>query len=141
MTAEGSPRRRRAPLVVLAAIVVAAAALLIVAGLNGTVAYYRTPTEASGSSASVGQPIRLGGQVVPGSLRTADVDTEFRLTDGHTAVTVITPAALPGTFREGEGAVVDGVLQPDGTFLARTVAVKHSNEYRPPAVDGDGTVR
>lgn len=126
------PRRRRGPVLVLAVVLVGGTALLVTAALQDTVVYYRTPTEVVQTSSSAGRELRLGGQVVPGSLRTEGVDTEFRLSDGHTAVTVRTPAALPGTFREGEGAVVDGILQPDGTFRASTVAVKHSNEYRAP---------
>lgn len=124
------PRRRRGPVLVLAVVLVGGAALLVTAALQDTVVYYRTPTEAVQTSSSAGRELRLGGQVVAGSLRTEGVNTEFRLSDGHTAVTVLTPAALPGTFREGEGAVVDGILQPDGTFRASAVAVKHSNEYR-----------
>jgi cytochrome c-type biogenesis protein CcmE len=33
-------------------------------------------------------------------------------------------------FQEGQGAVVEGLLEPGGTFRSDLVMVKHSNEYR-----------
>lgn len=128
-------RRPRTPVIVLAGVVCAAVAILITAGLQDTVVYYRTPTEMGQSTAYVGHTARVGGQVLPGSLHNVGGGVEFRLSDGRSAVAVVAPVALPDTFREGQGAVVEGVLQPDGVFRADTVAVKHSNEYRAPAVD------
>jgi cytochrome c-type biogenesis protein CcmE len=130
------------PVLLLAGIAVVGLTLLITAALQDSIVYYRTPTEASQSSAAIGDSMRLGGQVVPGSLRDDGANTEFRLTDGRTAIVVIAGGAIPDTFREGEGAVVEGVLEPDGRFRAATVAVKHSNEYRPrPADIAAGTDR
>ena len=130
-----SRRRPRTAVVVLVGVVGAAVAILITAGLQDTVVYYRTPTELGQSSAYVGHTARIGGQVLPGSLHSVGGGVEFRLGDGRSAVAVVAPVALPDTFREGQGAVVEGVLQPDGTFRADTVAVKHSNEYHAPPVN------
>lgn len=134
-------RRPRRPAVVLGLLVVAAVAVLVTASLQDTVVYYRTPTEVQQTSDSVGRTVRLGGQVVPGSLRHTGRRTEFRLGDGHTSMVVVTTGTLPDTFREGQGAVVEGVVQPGGTLQAGEVAVKHSNEYRRPAPVGDADRR
>jgi cytochrome c-type biogenesis protein CcmE len=115
---------------VLAAIVAVGIGLLVMAALRDTVVYYRTPTEVAHASSE--RTVRLGGQVMPGTVLRDGGVTQFRLTDGHMSVLVIARGALPDTFREGQGAVVEGALGPDGTFLAHEVAVKHSNEYRPP---------
>jgi cytochrome c-type biogenesis protein CcmE len=128
-------RRPSRPVLVLIAIVAAGVALLVTAGLQNTVVYYRTPTEVRQSSTSIGKTLRIGGQVVPASLRNDGASTEFMLTDGRTKLPVVVRGALPQTFREGQGAVVEGVLEPDGVLQGATVAVKHSNEYRPPPVD------
>jgi cytochrome c-type biogenesis protein CcmE len=130
------------PVLLLAGIAVVGLVLMVTAALQDSIVYYRTPTEASQSSAAIGSTMRLGGQVLPGSLRDDGASTEFRLTDGRTAIVVIAGGAIPDTFREGQGAVVEGVLEPDGLFRADTVAVKHSNEYRPPpAGTGPGADR
>lgn len=123
-------RRPRGPVIALGVVVAGAVALLVTAALQDTIVYYRTPTEVTQSSASVGQSVRLGGQVVPGTVRHDGVVTEFTLGDGDSTLVVLATGALPDTFREGQDAVVEGVLQPDGTLRAGTVAVKHSNEYR-----------
>lgn len=125
-------KRPAGPKLLLAGIVGLGLVLLVTAALQDSIVYYRTPTEASQSSTAIGDTMRLGGRVLPGSLRETGASTLFRLTDGHTDVVVVAAGALPDTFREGEGAVVEGVLEPDGVFRADTVAVKHSNEYRAP---------
>lgn len=125
-------RRPRGPAVVLGGVAAAAVAILVTASLQDTVVYYRTPTEVLQSSDSVGQTVRLGGEVMPRSLRNTGRHTEFTLGDGHTSMVVVATGALPDTFREGQGAVVEGVVEPGGILRASTVAVKHSNEYRRP---------
>ncbi|MGW4589741.1 cytochrome c maturation protein CcmE [Amycolatopsis thermoflava] len=131
--AVSAARRRQGPVLLLTAIVVAGLVVLVVAGLQGTLVYYRTPSEAATVAADAGGGrMRLAGEVVRGSVRHSGEVTEFRLADGTRQVPVMVRGALPGTFREGEQAVVDGVLGPDGTLRSDTVAVKHSNEYRAP---------
>jgi cytochrome c-type biogenesis protein CcmE len=123
---------RRRPIAALALIIGIAAAILVTAGLQDTVVYYRTPTEVMRSGPDTHRTVRLGGQVMFGSVAREGDTTRFRLTDGQTNLPVVAQGALPGTFAEGRGAVVEGSLDPDGTFVGHDLAVKHSNEYRPP---------
>jgi cytochrome c-type biogenesis protein CcmE len=128
-----TPRRAR---LFLLLIVATGVALLVVAGLQDTLTFYRSPTEVLHSSEQ--QRVRLGGEVVPGSLRSDGGRTRFVLTDGTTEIPVDQVADLPGVLREGQQAVVEGVLDPHGVFRSDTVMAKHGNEYRP-ATAGDGT--
>ncbi|GAA1801065.1 hypothetical protein GCM10009682_23390 [Luedemannella flava] len=130
-----TPRRARASLLL---ILVVAAALLVTAGFQQTLTFYRTPTEVvHGPSGRV----RLGGQVVPGSLGTAGGLTLFRVTDGTTQLQVEQVADLPGTVREGRDVVVEGQYDAGrATFRSDTVMVRHGNEYRP-AGSGAGSAR
>ena len=41
---------------------------------------------------------------------------------------------LPDLFREGQGVVTRGILQPDGSFKAEEVLAKHDENYMPPEV-------
>ena len=38
---------------------------------------------------------------------------------------------LPDLFREGQGVVAEGVLEPSGVFKADTVLAKHDENYMP----------
>jgi cytochrome c-type biogenesis protein CcmE len=122
-----TPRRSRALLLLL---VVAAVALLVAAGLQNTLTFYRSPSEIA-QHTSEQQRVRLGGEVMPGSLRTEGGVTRFRIGDGSTEIPVEQVADLPGTLREGEQAVVEGSLDGRGVFRSDTVMAKHGNEYRP----------
>lgn len=104
--------------------------------------FYRTPSEAS--SAAVGERVRVGGTVVPGSVaREGDV-IRFHLTDGVRTIVVEQQIDIPGLLREGQQAVVEGVFDGRGVLHADTVMSKHNNTYEPrPGAEqpGRGTVR
>ena len=117
------------------AIIVAAFAYLLYGGLDQNVVYFLTPKEllAKGTKA-VDVPVRLGGQVKPGSVVWNDttLSLRFTITDGTSEVAVASKGAPPQMFRDGMGVVVEGRYRADGTFNCTNLMVKHSNEYRPP---------
>ncbi len=121
---------------VLAAVALVTASLgyVVAGGLRESVVYYVTPTELHSGKVDPRRPVRVGGQVVPGSLRreAASGELRFVLSDGQTALPVRFRGHVEGLLAEGQGAVVEGRLDPDGALRAETVVVKHSEEYRPP---------
>jgi cytochrome c-type biogenesis protein CcmE len=127
---------RRLRLLIAAVVVIAALLYLIIGGIRTSIVYYITPSEllAQGEVAR-GKTIRLGGQVQPGS-KVWDPNTQelrFTLTDGTAGIPVIHRGTPPGLFSEGQGAVVEGTFQPHAIFMARSIIVKHSEEYAPPS--------
>ncbi|MDR7381038.1 cytochrome c maturation protein CcmE [Promicromonospora iranensis] len=123
------PRGRARAWLVLAIAGLGLAGLLASAAQDG-LTYWGTPSELTAQGPPE-RDVRLGGLVVTGSVVEEAAGTSFVLTDGATDVTVRYAGVLPATVREGEGAVVEGVL--DGQVLhARSVLLRHSNEYRPP---------
>ena len=128
------PKHQRLVLVILAALAVLGAVLLAMWGLKDRAAYFYTPAEVAAGKASVGQPIRLGGMVAQGSLeRLPDgVTVRFRVGDGPAEVPVEFRGILPDLFREGSGAVAEGRLRADGTFVADNILAKHDERYMPP---------
>lgn len=129
-----TPRRGR---LLLLGILVAAVVLLSGAALRDTFTFYRTPSEVL-TGRDAGARVRVGGEVVPGSLHSEGGRTVFRLRDGLAQVPVEQDADLPGTIREGQEAVVEGVVGTDGVLRSDTVMAKHGNEYRPA---GEAAVR
>ncbi|MGH2572920.1 MAG: cytochrome c maturation protein CcmE [Actinomycetota bacterium] len=104
-------------------------------GLSSSLVYYKTTTELlrEGPSA-VGDRVRLGGFVEPGSVVQQGPSTlRFVVSDGATSMTVVSSSGVPSLFRGGRGVVVEGTLGRDGAFHADTVLVRHSDVYRPPA--------
>lgn len=102
--------------------------------LQTAAVYYYTPTEAKQRGFATGQLVRLGGQVVPGSLSydPAGRDLRFTVSDGVTAVKVVGTGAPPGLLRDGAGAVIEGSFAADGTFRASQVIAKHDEIYTAP---------
>ena len=118
--------------------VVGAVGMLLAGGLKDNVVYFLTPSElvAQGTDA-VDRPLRLGGQVKPGSVQwdAEALDLRFVVSDSTGEVPVASTGAPPAMFRDGIGVVVEGSLREDGTFASTNLMVKHSNEYRPPHGD------
>ncbi len=132
MTAK--PKHQRLVLVLIAAAAVIAAVLLAMWGLKDRAAYFYTPTEIASGKAAVGQPIRLGGMVEENSLEHLPdgVTSRFRVGDGTADVPVLFRGILPDLFREGSGAVAEGRLSSNGTFVADNILAKHDERYMPP---------
>jgi cytochrome c-type biogenesis protein CcmE len=131
------PARRRAwgPWLAVAGLL-AVLAWLLFSGLSSALVYYLTPTElAARGDAAIGEPVRLGGLVAPGSMSGTATDLTFVLTDGDTDITVHSSVAPTDSFREGAGAVVEGSLRVDGVFEADEVLVKHDENYVAPSDD------
>jgi cytochrome c-type biogenesis protein CcmE len=118
-----------------AVVLVAVFAWLLFGNLDKNVVFFLTPKELLAKGASgVDVPVRVGGQVKPGSVKwdATSLDLRFAITDGSGEIAAQSKGAPPQMFRDGMGVVVEGRLGRDGVFQATNLLVKHSNEYRPP---------
>ena len=117
-------------------VILAAFAWLLFGGLEKNVVFFLTPAEllAKGPEA-VDVPVRLGGQVKPGSVKwdPQSLDLRFVVVDGTREMPVRSTGAPPQMFRDGMGVIVEGRADASGVFQASNLMVKHSNEYRAPA--------
>ena len=118
-----------------AVVLVTVFAWLLFGGLEKNVVFFLTPKEllAKGRD-GVGVPVRLGGQVKPGSMTwdAKTLDLRFTVTDGAKEIPVHSTGAPPQMFRDGMGVIVEGRVGQAGVFQATNLMVKHSNEYRAP---------
>ncbi|MEG3768431.1 cytochrome c maturation protein CcmE, partial [Alteromonas sp. 14N.309.X.WAT.G.H12] len=87
-----------------------------------------------GKRPEIGQRLRIGGMVVPGSVqRDKDsLEVSFDLVDTGPVVTVKYAGILPDLFREGQGIVATGTLVDNRLIKAQEVLAKHDEEYMPP---------
>jgi cytochrome c-type biogenesis protein CcmE len=118
------------------AVIVVVFAWLLFGGLEENIVFFLTPQELlAKGDAGVGVPVRLGGQVKPGSVQwdANTLDLRFTVTDGTREVAVRSTGAPPQMFRDGMGVIVEGRVGTGGVFEASNLMVKHSEEYRAPA--------
>jgi len=108
------------------------AAALVLTAFNKNLVFFFTPSQVAANEAPVGRTFRIGGMVVPGSLKREGVEVHFVVTDTAKSMNVVYRGQLPDLFKEGKGVVAQGQLGPDGTFTAREVLAKHDENYMPP---------
>ncbi|HEX8169312.1 MAG TPA: cytochrome c maturation protein CcmE [Thermoanaerobaculia bacterium] len=128
--------RRRTRRFLWGAIAAAAVAFGVIAatGINNNLVYYWTPSDLRGAGdKAYGATIRLGGMVVPGSIRKLGGSAvEFDVKDAVTRVHVKTSTVPPQMFRENIGVVVEGTMVRSGYFESHRLMVSHGNDYRAP---------
>jgi cytochrome c-type biogenesis protein CcmE len=115
----------------VAPILALAAGLFLYASRDSIVFFYG-PSEAKAQTLPAGRTVRIGGMVQKGSLiKSADGEVRFAITDNVSTIKTVYKGALPDLFREGQGVVAEGMLDPAGDLQARTVLAKHDERYMP----------
>jgi len=112
------------------------ATALIFNAFNSNMVFFFSPSDVHASVAPVNRDFRLGGLVEEGSLKREDdgLTVHFVVTDNAKTVPVTFTGILPDLFREGQGVVTQGKIDPNGTFVANEVLAKHDENYMPPEV-------
>jgi cytochrome c-type biogenesis protein CcmE len=115
--------------------VLAVAVGLMLYGFSGSIVFFNSPTDVVEKHLAPGTRIRLGGLVENGSVQRGDnLAVRFKVTDGKSVVAVSYQGILPDLFREGQGVVTEGVVEPGGSFKADSVLAKHDERYMPKEV-------
>lgn len=124
-------KRRRLVFLVAALLCLGGATALILTAFEDFIAYFQSPSDLVKAPPGAERAIRMGGLVEEGSVAREGETLRFRVTDKANAVPVVYQGAVPDLFREGQGVVVEGHLQTDGTFMAETLLAKHDERYMP----------
>ncbi|MBI1404287.1 MAG: cytochrome c maturation protein CcmE [Porphyrobacter sp.] len=135
-------KHQRLVLVVIAVAAIIGAGLLAAWALRNQANYFYLPEQMAATPPAVGQAVRLGGMVKPGSIVTErdGVTVNFMVTGNSAdAIPVRYSGILPDLFVEGSGVVAEGSLSPDGVFIATNLLAKHDENYVPREMEGMGT--
>ena len=125
-------KQRRLSLIGLAGAVLALALGLVLYAMQDTIVFFHAPGDVAAKSIQPGTRFRLGGLVKEGSVKRAEGQTvTFEVMDAVGTIPVRYQGLLPDLFREGQGVVTEGMLEPSGTFKADTVLAKHDETYMP----------
>jgi len=129
-------RKKRLLFVIFLVIGVGTALSLVLYALNQNINLFYTPTQIAAGEVPTGHYFRAGGLVKKGSVKRSehDLTVQFVLSDLTEEVTVSFKGILPDLFREGQGIVAQGTLNPAGVFIATQVLAKHDENYMPPEV-------
>jgi cytochrome c-type biogenesis protein CcmE len=115
--------------------VLGVAVALVLNAMSSSIVFFQSPTDIVEKHIAPGTRIRVGGLVKPGSIeRGADLNIKFAVTDGKSDVPVVYQGIVPDLFREGQGVVAEGKLEPGGMVAADTVLAKHDERYMPKEV-------
>ena len=126
------PRHKRFAWIALGVVALGIATALVLAAFNKNLVFFFTPSQVVANEAPMGRTFRIGGMVVPGSVKRDGVEVRFVVTDTAKSMPVVYRGQLPDLFREGKGVVAQGQLGADGVFAAREVLAKHDENYMPP---------
>ncbi|WP_349370733.1 cytochrome c maturation protein CcmE [Salinarimonas sp.] len=125
-------KQRRLTMIGAAGATLAIALGLVLWAMSDTIVFFRAPAQVVAEGVEPGVRFRLGGLVEAGSVeRHGDQITTFKVGDGGGIVAVRYQGLLPDLFREGQGVVAEGRLDPAGLFVADTVLARHDENYMP----------
>ena len=128
-------KKKRLALIATALSIFGFAIGLTLYSLRDSIVFFYGPTEYLAKAPAPGTRLRIGGLVEKGSFKKeANERVVFAVTDMKHNVEVAYTGLLPDLFREGQGAVVEGTVEPNGTFLADSVLAKHDERYMPKEV-------
>ena len=103
--------------------------VVLLVNLSSNLVYFRTPTEMNTEVAPSEERLRLGGQVVAGSVTEGSGLLILTVTDGRESLLVQHDGVVPQLFAEGQGVIVEGTW--DGTtFHSDTMLIRHDEQYR-----------
>jgi len=103
--------------------------------LRNSATYFYSPSDLAALPTKPMGHIRIGGLVLRGTLtKNGAHQIVFKVTDLKSNLEVHFGGVLPSLFREGQGIVAEGSLEPDGAFAADTILAKHDETYMPPEV-------
>lgn len=126
-------RKQRLWFIIILICSVATALFLVLYALQQNINFFYTPSQISQGDAPIEHIIRVGGLVKKGSVHHLgqSLQVSFELTDNKKSILIKYDGILPTLFREGQGTVVEGMINSQGTFIAQQVLAKHDANYTP----------
>ncbi len=93
--------------------------------------YYVTVDEYG--ARSTGTQVRVGGQIVSGSIQwdNATQTMRFQVAGTNARMDVVYRGAVPDSFREGVTAILEGRKGTEGAFAATNITIKCPHQYLP----------
>ncbi len=123
--------RSRNRLIIVTAIVLVLLAILLYTSSQGgnSLAYFKTVTELKNNPSLVGKSVRVGGEVVPGTIKKNSTQVTFKVSDKKSTMTVTYEGAVPSTFAENIQVIAEGTYKKAGLVVADSLVTKCPSKY------------
>lgn len=129
------PRHKRAAIIAGGLVALGIASYFVLNAFQSNLVFFFTPSQIEAGEAPKGRMFRVGGMVKEASVRRNNLTVDFVVTDTAKEIAVSYTGILPDLFREGQGVVALGSLDPGGGFRASEVLAKHDETYMPRDVE------
>ncbi|MEZ4523094.1 MAG: cytochrome c maturation protein CcmE [Thermomicrobiales bacterium] len=113
-------------------ILAVAVGFLIYNAMDGSAAFYMTVSEIESEGTNLhGQKVRVGGDVVDGSIVRGDIGEEIRfdVTDGTSEISMVYDGDVPDIFADHAEVIATGTMGPDGVFVAEELLTKCPSRF------------
>jgi cytochrome c-type biogenesis protein CcmE len=124
-----SPIKKK--LLVACALLVVAVGYLAYAGMKTGWVYYMEVDKFLADTQVQSQRVRLHGKVDIDGFSVDKLDASFNLLGKSGKVAITYHGVIPEMFQAGRDVVVEGKLQPTGTFKADLLMTKCASKYEP----------
>ena len=136
-------KNKRLLVLTLSLILFATGSVIILTNLRDNLIFFYSPSEVIEKKIKHNQTIRLGGMVKEESLQKKVINIDgrsleeisFIITDFNEEIKIFYIGILPDLFKEGQGVVVEGIVENNGIFNAKYVLAKHDENYMPPEIN------
>ena len=122
-------KRSRNRLIVVTAIVLVLLAILLYRSSAGNLSYFKTVTELKNDTTLVGKSVRVGGEVLPGSIKKKGTTVEFKIDDKKNTMSITYTGAVPSTFAEKVQVIAEGTYAKVGLVEADSLVTKCPSKY------------
>jgi cytochrome c-type biogenesis protein CcmE len=125
-------RFQRLLLILISLIFITSAVLLILINSKKNLIFFYTPSEFLLSDLEIKKKVRIGGYVLEDSIKKLPNSLyNFIITDNKNFLSITYQGLLPDLFREGQGAIIEGILIENNVIKATSVFAKHDENYMP----------
>ena len=129
-------RFQRLILIIITLVFFCSAVLLILFNTQKNIVFFYTPSELIKNDKNLlEKKVRIGGYVKKNSFLQKPLNNyQFKITDNISELLVFYEGILPDLFKEGQGTVVEGVLNNKNIIIASKVYAKHDENYMPASI-------
>lgn len=109
-----------------------AVAFLIFNAMGGSAAYYMTVDELHAKGSSIqGEQVKVGGDVVDGSIIRGDIGEEirFEISNGGASIPVVYDGDVPDIFADNAEVIATGTMRSDGVLEAHDLLTKCPSRF------------
>lgn len=120
-------------LIIVTVIILGLLAILLYSATRGqnSLSYFKTVTELKNDTSLIGKSVRVGGEVVKGTIKKSGTSATFTITDKKNTITVkyVGNSALPATLSDDVQVIAEGVYAKEDLVEADSLVTKCPSKY------------